>query len=79
MLSPILVSILSAETIGDAGTFAVLPILFVVVICARIFIIWPFLVTEAIFSHTQQRNLKIRKICYKFQTAEVPCNCSALQ
>ena len=58
-----------------------LPILFVV-ICADIFIIWPFLVTKTIFSnecHTQQRNLKIHKVCYKFQTTEVSCNYSALQ
>jgi len=86
MLSPI--SILSAETVGDTDTFAkvlvslLLLIVFVVVICAHIFISWPFLVTKTIFGdecHTQQRNLKICKVCYKFQTAEVPCYYSAMQ
>ena len=58
-----------------------IPILFVVVICTHIFIISPFLVTKTIFSnecHTQQSNLKICKVCYKFQTMEVPCNYSSL-
>ena len=63
--------LLSDETIGDTDTFAksigdtfaaiLLRILFVVVICAHIFICWHFLVTKTIFSngyHTQQRNLK---------------------
>jgi len=52
------------------------------VICAHVFISWLFLVTKTIFvdeCYTQQRNLKICKVCYKFQTAEVPCNYSALQ
>jgi len=56
-------------------------ILFVLVICAYIFIIWPFPVTKTIFSdecHTQQRNVKIHEVCYKFQTAEVPCKYSAM-
>jgi len=60
-----------------------LPILFVVVIiCAHIFTSLPFLVTKTIFSnecHIQQKNMKLRKVCYKFQTAQVPCNYSALQ
>jgi len=49
-----------------------LPILFVLVICAHIFISWPFLVTKTIFSdecHTQnQRNLKICKVYYKYRS-----------
>ena len=93
MLSPILILMLSDETVSDTDTFAKSVgdtfaatirdgILFVVVICADIFISWPFLVTKTIFSnecHTQQRNLKIRKVRYTFQTTEVPCNfCTAV-
>ena len=69
MLLPISISILSDETIGDtfATTFTDT---FVVVICADIFISWPFLETKTIFSDecdTQQRNLKYAKFVTNFK------------